>query len=341
MTEAIQEVERTVITQKKGRIYAPGTVSAGPKAARKRKNGVLRHLIQNKVLLLMLLPGVLFLLINNYLPMFGIVIAFKNINYIDGILGSPWVGLENFKFLFATQDAWIITRNTVLYNLVFIVLNLVAAVAVAIALNELRNKLAAKFYQSVLFFPYFLSMVVVSYLVFAFLNTEYGFLNKGLLAPLGFSEVDWYSDAGKWPYILPLINLWKGVGYSCVIYLAAIIGIDSEYYEAALIDGASKWKQILHITVPLIRPVIIITTILAIGGIFRSDFGLFYQTTLNSGPLYPTTLVIDTYVYNALINMGNLGMSAAAGLYQAIVGFFLVLGANWIVRKVDRDQAVF
>lgn len=273
--------------------------------------------------------------------MFGIIIAFKNINYVDGILGSPWVGLDNFRFLFATSDAWIITRNTVLYNFVFIILNLVIAVSIAIALNELKNKLAAKFYQSIMFFPYFLSMVVVSYLVFAFLNVEYGFINKGIFALFGLDELNWYSEPKYWPFILPLINLWKGVGYGCVIYLAAIIGIDNEYYEAALIDGASKWKQILHITIPLIRPVIIITTILAIGGIFRSDFGLFYQTTLNSGALYPTTLVIDTYVYNALINMGNLGMSAAAGLYQSVVGFFLVLGSNWIVRKVDKDQAVF
>nr|WP_223067688.1 ABC transporter permease subunit [Paenibacillus caui] len=289
----------------------------------------------------MLLPGVVFLLVNNYLPMFGIVIAFKNINYTDGILGSPWVGFTNFNFLFATEDAWIITRNTVLYNLVFITLNLVIAVAVAIGLSELKSKLAAKFYQSIMFFPYFLSMVVVSYLVFGFLNVEYGFINKGVLALFGMNEVEWYSEPKYWPLILPLINIWKGVGYSCVIYLAAIIGIDSEYYEAALIDGASKWNQIIHITVPLIRPVMIITTILAIGGIFRSDFGLFYQTTLNSGALYPTTLVIDTYVYNALINMGNLGMSAAAGLYQAVVGFFLVIGANWIVRRIDKDQAVF
>ncbi|WP_420488766.1 ABC transporter permease [Paenibacillus caui] len=319
-------------------------VSAAAGAAlklKRNKSSAFKHLIKHRVLLLMLLPGVVFLLVNNYLPMFGIVIAFKNINYTDGILGSPWVGFTNFNFLFATEDAWIITRNTVLYNLVFITLNLVIAVAVAIGLSELKSKLAAKFYQSIMFFPYFLSMVVVSYLVFGFLNVEYGFINKGVLALFGMNEVEWYSEPKYWPLILPLINIWKGVGYSCVIYLAAIIGIDSEYYEAALIDGASKWNQIIHITVPLIRPVMIITTILAIGGIFRSDFGLFYQTTLNSGALYPTTLVIDTYVYNALINMGNLGMSAAAGLYQAVVGFFLVIGANWIVRRIDKDQAVF
>lgn len=328
-----------MITEEKRSVADAGS---GLPVHRSTKRGtMLRHLLKHKVLLLMLLPGVLFLLVNNYLPMFGIIIAFKNINYVDGILGSPWVGLDNFRFLFATSDAWIITRNTVLYNFVFIILNLVIAVSIAIALNELKNKLAAKFYQSIMFFPYFLSMVVVSYLVFAFLNVEYGFINKGILALFGLDELNWYSEPKYWPFILPLINLWKGVGYGCVIYLAAIIGIDNEYYEAALIDGASKWKQILHITIPLIRPVIIITTILAIGGIFRSDFGLFYQTTLNSGALYPTTLVIDTYVYNALINMGNLGMSAAAGLYQSVVGFFLVLGSNWIVRKVDKDQAVF
>lgn len=242
---------------------AINTGQSSPVRPGARKGSIFKHLLKHKVLLLMLLPGLIFLLINNYLPMFGIIIAFKNINYVDGILRSPWVGMDNFKFLFATSDAWIITRNTVLYNFVFIILNLVIAVSIAIALNELRNKLAAKFYQSIMFFPYFLSMVVVSYLVFAFLNVEYGFINKGVLSLFGLNEINWYSEPKYWPFILPLINLWKGVGYGCVIYLAAIIGIDSEYYEAALIDGASKWKQILHITIPLIRPVIIITTILA------------------------------------------------------------------------------
>ncbi|RAU92599.1 sugar ABC transporter permease [Paenibacillus sp. YN15] len=300
-----------------------------------------RNVKRDKALLLLLLPGVLYLILNNYLPMFGVVIAFKSIDYSKGILGSDWVGLKNFEFLFQTRDAWIITRNTVLYNTVFIALNLVVAVAFAIALNELRARLAARFYQSVMFLPHFLSMIVVSYLGYSLLSSEFGFINKSVLEPLGFPPVSWYSEAKYWPFILPLVNLWKHVGYYSIVYLAAIIGVDSEYYEAALIDGASKWQQITRITIPLIRPVLVVMILLQIGKIFNSDFGLFYQVPLDSGALFPTTQVIDTYVYRALLNLGDIGMSSAAGLYQALVGFILVLTTNYIVRKVDRENALF
>ncbi|MBO9607110.1 MAG: sugar ABC transporter permease [Paenibacillaceae bacterium] len=273
--------------------------------------------------------------------MFGILIAFKNVNYALGILGSKWVGLKNFEFLFRTKDAWLITRNTVLYNAAFIALNLVVAVAVAIALNELRAKLMARFYQSVMFLPHFLSMIVVGYLGYSLLSSEYGFINHSILKPLGVEPISWYSEAGYWPYILPLVNLWKHAGYYSIIYLAAIIGIDNEYYEAALIDGATKRQQIMRITLPLIKPVLIVMTLLQIGHIFNSDFGLFYQVPLDSGSLYPTTQVIDTYVYRALLNLGDIGMSAAAGLYQAVVGFALVLATNYIVRKTDKENALF
>lgn len=300
-----------------------------------------RRLARDKALILLLLPGLMYLLLNNYLPMFGIVIAFKDIDYAKGILGSDWVGFKNFEFLFATSDAWLITRNTVLYNAVFIALNLVVPVAFAIALNELRLQMLARFYQSVMFLPHFLSMIVVGYLGYSLLSGEYGFMNARVLEPLGLEPVSWYSEAKYWPYILPLVNLWKHAGYYTIIYLAAIIGVDPEYYEAAHIDGAGKWQQIMRITLPLIRPVLIVMALLQVGKIFNADFGLFYQVPLDSGALYPTTQVIDTYVYRALLNLGDIGMSSAAGLYQAVVGFVLVLGTNYIVRKIDKENALF
>jgi len=292
-------------------------------------------------LYMMLLPTALVLLINNYIPMFGVVIAFKQINYTDGIWGSPWVGLSNFQYLFRTEDAWIMTRNTILYNLVFIVSTLVIAVAFAVMLNEMRSKLWSKLHQSAMFLPYFLSMVVVSYIGFSFLSNEHGFINNTVLPWLGMEPVSWYSEAKYWPYILPVINIWKNIGYSTVIYLAAIVGIDDEYYEAAVIDGANKWKQTVHITVPLLVPVMILLTLLAIGRMFYADFGLFYQVPLNSGSLFSTTQVIDTYVYRAFLALGDIGMSAAAGLYQSVVGFILVFGSNYLVRRRSKDNALF
>jgi len=306
-----------------------------------RKRSLWFYFVKDKSLILMLLPGCLYLLINNYIPMAGTIIAFKSINYAKGILGSDWVGFENFKFLFASSDAWIITRNTLGYNAVFIVLHLVVAVLFAIMLNELRNRIIAKIHQSIMFLPFFLSFVVVGYLGYSLLNEEYGFINRSILEPLGIEPVAWYSEPKYWPFILPLVNTWKSIGYYTVIYLAAIVGIDQEYYEAAVIDGAGKWQQVRNITLPLLTPVMVILTLLQIGKIFYADFGLFFQVPLNSGILYPTTNVIDTYVYRALLTMGDIGMSSAAGLYQSAVGFVLVLGANLIVRRINKDIALF
>lgn len=294
-----------------------------------------------KALWLMALPGIIYLLLNNYLPMFGTIIAFKNINYAKGIWKSDWVGFKNFEYLFSTSDAFIITRNTLLYNTVFIVITLICSVSLAIMLNEVRKQLAKKFYQSALLLPYFLSAVIVAYLVYSLLSSEYGFLNKIVLPLFGQDPVSWYNEPKYWPYILVIVNTWKGVGYSCVIYIAAIVGIDNEYYEASKIDGASKWQQIRHITVPLLMPVITTMVLLSIGRIFYADFGLFYQVPLDSGMLLPVTNVIDTYVYRGLLQLGDLGMSSAAGLYQSLVGFVLVLVSNAIVRKFNRDQALF
>ncbi|WP_240420985.1 ABC transporter permease [Paenibacillus periandrae] len=294
-----------------------------------------------KVLYLMVLPGIVYLLINNYLPMFGMIIAFKDINFSKGIIDSDWIGLKNFEYLFKTTDAYIITRNTILYNIVFITLNLIIAVSLAILLNELKNRLFSRFYQSVILLPYLISSVIIGYLVFSLLSMEHGFVNKSVLPLLGLDEMLWYNEPKYWPYILTIVQVWKSAGYLCVIYLAAVLGIDHEYYEAATIDGANRLQQILHITIPLITPVIIIMTLLQIGKIFHSDFGLFYQVPLDAGMLQPTTNVIDTYVYRALLKNGDIGMSSAAGLYQSIVGFVLVLISNIVVRKINRENALF
>ncbi|KQY94960.1 sugar ABC transporter permease [Paenibacillus sp. Root52] len=306
-----------------------------------RLNGARRTLWKYGSLYLMMLPGVAYLIINNYMPMYGISIAFKDINFAKGIWGSDWNGMDNFKFLFSSSDAFIITRNTILYNAAFIIIGLIVGVGTAILLNEIKNQLAVKFYQSVLLLPYLISMVLVSYLVYSLLSVNVGLMNKTILPALGIDPVSWYNEPKFWPFILVIVNLWKGIGFSCVVYLAAIIGIDKEYYEAAKLDGASKWQQIRKITVPLITPIIVMMTLLSIGRIFYSDFGLFYQVPMNSGALYSTTNVIDTYVFRALMQLGDIGMSAAAGLYQSVVGFILVILSNYTVRKINKENALF
>jgi putative aldouronate transport system permease protein len=290
---------------------------------------------------LMVLPGMIYLLINNYIPMLGVFIAFKKIHYSKPLWLNDWAGFDNFTFLFASPDAYIILRNTLLYNAAFIILNLIFALFIAVMLNELKNKLLKKSYQSILLLPYLLSFGIVGYLVYAFLSVEHGFINTNILSLFGIQPIEWYMNSEYWPYILLIVQNWKTVGYLSVIYLAAIVGINNEYYEAAYIDGANKWSQITKITIPLIKPVIVIMTLLAIGRIFYADFGLFYQVPMNTGRLLPTTNVIDTYVYRALIQTGDVGMSAAAGLFQSVLGFVLVLAANFTVRKIDKDNALF
>ncbi len=289
---------------------------------------------------IMALPGLIYLFINNYMPLPGLVLAFKNYNARGGIWGSDWAGLTNFKYLFATKDAFIITRNTIGYNLVFIIVNMVCAIAVAIILSELTSK-AKKLYQSAILLPHLISAVIISYLVFAFLSTENGFINNTIMKPLGLEGISWYTEKKYWPFILVMVNAWKTVGYSCIIYLATIIGFDKGYYEAASIDGAGKWKQITRITIPLLKPTIIMLALMSIGRIFYSDFGLFYQVPRNSGVLYSVTNTIDTYVYRGLLELGDITMSAAAGVYQSLVGFVLVLSANLLVRRIDPENALF
>lgn len=289
---------------------------------------------------IMLAPGFIYLLINNYIPMAGIIIAFKKLNFQVGILKSPWAGFSNFEYLFKTPDAWRITRNTLLYNIVFILLGTVAAIAVAIMLSQLRSKMNLKIYQTLIFLPYLISMVIVSYLAYAFLAGDTGFIN-GVREFFGQKPISFYSEPKYWPLILVIINLWKNIGYNSIIYLSTILGIDGELYEAARIDGAGQWQQVKFITIPLLKATIITLTLMAVGRIFYSDFGLFYQVPMNSGALVDITNTIDTYVYRALITLGDISMSSAAGAYQSLVGFVLVLIANGITRKVSAENALF
>jgi putative aldouronate transport system permease protein len=304
-----------------------------------------KDLDRNKAMLIMVLPGTLWFLLFSYLPMAGTIISFKQYRYdrdgfLASIINSKWVGWDNFRFLFQTNDAYIITRNTVLYNAVFIILGLVLAVAMAIILVEITNKKLSKVYQTGMFLPYFLSWVVVGYFVFSFLSTDKGVLNQ-LLSWLGMETVSWYSEKKYWPFFLVMISMWKAIGYNSVVYLAAIMGIDRSLYEAAMIDGAGKWQQIKNITLPMLKPLMILLTLLAIGRIFYADFGLFYQVPRDSGTLYSVTNVIDTYVYRGLKLTGEIGMSTAAGLYQSFIGFILVLTSNYVVKKFDKDNALF
>ena len=292
-------------------------------------------------LYLMMLPALLYLLINNYIPMAGMVIAFKKLNFAKGIWASPWAGLKNFKFLFASRDAWVITRNTLLYNVAFILVNMVIGIAIAILITEVRNTKLKKIYQSAILLPFLMSMVILSYIVYALLSAENGLVNNSILPLFHIDPIQWYQKPKYWPAVLIIANCWKGVGYGCLIYIASLIGIDPSFYEAARLDGASKWQEITKITLPSLVPTIITLLLLSIGRIFYSDFGLFYQVPMNSGVLFPTTNVIDTYVYRALIEQGNISMSSAAGVYQSLVGFCVVMLSNWIVRRVDKDQALF
>jgi putative aldouronate transport system permease protein len=298
-------------------------------------------MFEHTELYLMLLPGIVLMLVMNYLPMFGAVIAFKEIDYAKGILWSPWVGLQNFRFLFMSDSAWIIVRNTLGYNIVFIVTGPVASITLAILLNEITNRRAAKVYQTLIIMPYFVSMVVVGYILYAFLAHQSGYVNSVLLDRLGVAPVKWYYVPGNWPSILFLVNGWKNWGYGTVIYLATMAGFDQELYEAAAMDGARRFAQIIHITLPLLMPITIILFIMSLGGIFNSDFGLFYQVPMGQGPLLRVTQTLDTYTYRAMMQLGDLGMASAAALFQSVVGFLTVLAANLIVRRMAPDRALF
>lgn len=290
---------------------------------------------------LMLLPTMIYFVINNYLPMYGITIAFRRLDYKAGILNSPFCGLENFKFLFQSGYLGPIVRNTILYNLAFMVIGTIFPITVAILFNQIYNAVAKKIYQTAILLPYLMSMVIVSYLVFAFLSADTGFINKSIIEPLTGGRISFYQEKIFWPFILIFVQQWKGIGFSMILYLSTILGINNEYYEAAKVDGATKWQQIRHITLPFLKPMVITMTILSISKICSSDFGLFYQIPKNSGTLYDVTQTIDTYVYNALMNQNNIAMSSSASVMQAIIGFILVIAANGVIRKVSRENAIF
>jgi len=296
---------------------------------------------KNRFLLALTMPMVFYAFVISYLPMFGSIVAFKRYQYNKGILGSDWIGFENFRFLVESPDLRRIVRNTLGYNSIFIISGLVASVTVALLMYELTSRRLLKLYQSVMFFPHFLSWVVVAYMAYALLNPRSGMLNQWLTALGWEGPVDWYNHAMSWIGIIPTANLWKQIGMSAIIYYAALVGIDSTYYEAARIDGANKLQIVWRISVPFLFPLMTILTILAIGHIFSADFGLFYQLPMGSPTLFSTTDVIDTYIFRALINLGNVGMSSAAGLLKSVLGFVLVVGTNAIVRKYNSENSLF
>lgn len=302
-----------------------------------------------KTLLLtsMVLPGAIWFFLLRYLPMAGIILAFKDYkvytkapSFWNNMRHSEWVGLKNFEFLFSSSDTGKIIRNTLGYNILWIILGLIISVAFAIILNEITRKWVAKTYQTLMFFPYFLSWVVASYFVLAFLDPTRGLITHWQMNR-GVEVINWYNEPKYWPVILTICNVWKNTGYSSILYLAAITGIDTTQYEAASIDGATKWQQIKHVTLPNLRPMICILLIMNVGKIFNADFGLFYSVPMNSGSLFSTTQVIDTYVYRTLTATNNIGMSTAAGVLQQLVGFVCILVANKIVTKIDEDSSLF
>lgn len=306
----------------------------------RRKKGRMKLKTRETIALtIMCLVPACFVIAFSYVPMFGIVLAFKSYRFDKGIWGSDWNGFKNFDVLLKSGFFGRLLRNTVGMNLLFIVAGTLAALAVAILLYEVKKRIKVKIYQTLMLLPYFISWVIVAYIAYSFLNPSYGVLNQFLMA-IGFDKVDWYGDPKYWPWILTFFSVWKGVGYSSIVYYAALMGIDSAYFEAARIDGATKWQEIKYVTLPSLIPIITIQSILAVGGIMRADFGLFYQIPRNVGMLYPATDVLDTYIYRALMEQNNVGLSSATGFFQSVGGCILVLFTNWIVTKIEPDNAL-
>ena len=295
---------------------------------------------RNKILLLMLLPAILYFLIFSYIPMGGTVLAFKNYNFRDGIFGSPWVGLDNFKYFFISGQAWIVTRNTILYNVAFITVNTILQMGLAILISEIGGKYFKKLTQTAMFLRYFISWVVVGIIAYNMLNLENGTINS-MIAKIGGEKFNFYGSTFVWPFIMIFVSAWKNVGYGTVLYLAAIMGIDTETYEAAKIDGANIFQRIFKVTIPSLIPTMIILTLLAIGNIFRGDFQMFYQIIGNNGPLFNATDVIDTFTFRSLIQSGEVGMSAASCLYQSVFCFITIMISNFLVKKYDKDYSLF
>ena len=291
-------------------------------------------------LYLMMLPALLYLLINNYIPMAGMVIAFKKLNFAKGIWASPWAGLKNFKFLFASRDAWVITRNTLLYNVAFILVNMVVGIAIAILITEVKNIKLKKLYQSAILLPFLMSMVILSYIVYALLSAENGLVNNSILPFFHIDPIQWYQKPKYWPAILIIANCWKGVGYGCLIYIASLIGIDPSFYEAARLDGASKWQQIRYLTLPLLKPTAVVLTLMSVGRIFYGDMGMVYGIVGNNPVLIDEVTVIDTYVYQTMRTLG-FSYSTAVGLMQSVMGLILVTLSNKAAKKINDGEGLF
>ena len=315
-------------------------VCVTPETDKSKLTSFLLTLKKNRILLLMLLPAILYFFIFNYIPMGGTILAFKNYNFRDGILGSPWVGFDNFKYFFISGQAWIVTRNTILYNLGFITVNTILQMGLAILIAEIGGKYFKKLTQTAMFLPYFISWLVVGIIAYNMLNLENGTIDS-LIVKLGGEKFNFYTSTAVWPFILIFVSAWKNVGYGTVLYLAAIMGIDTETYEAAKIDGANIFQRIFKVTIPSLVPTMIILTLLAIGNIFRGDFQMFYQIIGNNGPLFNATDVIDTFTFRSLIQSGEVGMSAASCLYQSVFCFVTIMITNYLVKRYDNDYSLF
>lgn len=308
-----------------------------PKISGKKR--IFKDIKKNIPFVVLSLPGIITLLCFRLLPIFGLILPFKNYTIDGGIFGSEWAGLKNFEFVFQSKDALIATRNTILYNVGFILVGIIFGVLIALLLYELSAKFV-KAYQTILYLPYFVSWVVAAYIVKGLLDFDYGVLNQ-IIKLFGGTPKMWYSEPKYWPPIIMICSIWKGLGSNAIMYYAALIGISPEYYEAARIDGAGKLKQIWYISLPMIKNIILVLFIMHVGKVMYADFGLFYNVPLNSSILYSVTDVLDTYVYRALINLGDVGMSSAVSFYQSVVGFLLVIATNFIVKKFDSDSGMF
>lgn len=308
----------------------------------KKKVGLLKSLCHKDQIeiLTMALPVIILLFVFCYLPMGGLVLAFKNYKPVKGIFGSAWCGFDNFAFFFKSADAARVIKNTLMYGVVFLILDTIAAIFIAVLLSAITSKMSLKVYQTTMILPHFMSMIVVAFMAVCFLDYKSGLLNV-FLRDKGLDPISWYSEPKYWPYIFMIITVWKAAGYKSLVYYAAIIGIDTELYEAASIDGCSTWKKIRYIMIPLIKPTIIILFIMGLGNVFRADFGLFYQVPQHSSALVSTTDVLDTYIYRTLISTGDVGISSAVGMLQSVVGFILIVTVNAIVRRIEEDSAMF
>lgn len=305
-----------------------------------KTNGFLAEFKKNKPLFVMICPAVILTIVMSYLPMSGLVLAFKNYRFDLGVFGSDWSGIENFRYLFESGTGWLITKNTIVYNLVNLITSQLLAIAIAIFISEINKKVFKKVSQSLIFLPYFISWVIVGTFVFAIFNYETGLLNS-IIKAFGGDPVNVYEMPGIWPVIIACFNSWKWCGYNSVIYIAAIVGVDAEIYEAASVDGANIFQRIRNITLPSIRATVITMLLLNVGRILRGDFEMFYQIVGQNGQLFNATDVIDTYVFRSLLQNSNLGMSAAASLYQSVLCFVIIIIVNKIVKKIDESNALF